>query len=97
MANIHDLTWLPQATVHLDTMVSLFAICNVMIAVFNLVPIAPMAGNRLLQLFVAPETAMRINHYEKPLQILMILLLIFGILQSLIFSVADMIMRLVGL
>ena len=50
-----------------------------------------------LDVFVAPETAMRLTHYEKPLQILMVFLLIFGLLQMLIYPVSRVIMSMVGM
>jgi len=70
-----------------------FARANIGLAIFSLVPIFPMAANKLLHLFVSPETSVRLNHYEKPLQILMFLLLIFGVLQGIIFPIRETIIR----
>ena len=74
----------------------LFAQCNIGLALFNLVPINPLAGSKLLPLFLSPETAVRMNYYEKPLQIIMVIMLMFGLLQALIFPVRDLIIGLVG-
>jgi len=71
----------------------LFARLNIGFALFNLIPIFPMAMNKLLHLFVSPETSMRLNHYEKPLQILLFLMLFFGVIQQLIFPIREIIIR----
>ena len=57
-----------------------FALCNISLAIFNLLPVYPLAGNKLIQLFVAPDVVARMNHYEKPMQIMLILLLAIGVL-----------------
>ncbi|MCL1863480.1 MAG: site-2 protease family protein [Defluviitaleaceae bacterium] len=73
---------------YFNTMVYLFGHLNIRLAVFNLIPVFPMAMNKILHVFVSPDTSMRLNHYEKPMQILMFLLLIFGVLESIISPIA---------
>ena len=73
-----------------------FARCNIGLAIFNLVPINPLAGSKLLPLFMSPEASVRMSYYEKPLQIIMVIMLMFGLLQAFIFPIRDAIIGLVG-
>jgi len=54
-----------------------FAFVNINLALFNLIPVYPMAANKLLLTFSRPDTIARLNHYEKPMQVVLILLLAF--------------------
>jgi Zn-dependent protease len=56
----------------------LFGLLNIRLAVFNLIPIHPMAMSKIIHIFVSPETSMQLNHREKYLQILLFFLIIFG-------------------
>lgn len=73
-----------------------FARFSISLALFNLIPIFPLAMNKLLHLFISPEASMKLNQNEKMLQILLIFLLIFGILQAVIFPIRDFIIRMVS-
>ncbi|MCL2197460.1 MAG: site-2 protease family protein [Defluviitaleaceae bacterium] len=73
---------------YFNTMVYGFGHLNIRLAVFNLIPIFPMGMNKILHVFVSPETSMRLNHYEKPLQILLFLMLIFGLVDMVISPIA---------
>ena len=66
-----------------------FARCNIGLALFNLIPISPFAGSKLLPLFLPPETSVRMSYYEKPLQIIMVIMLMFGLLQAFIFPIRE--------
>ena len=81
---------------YIDAGVVLFARCNIGLALFNLIPINPLAGSKLLPLFLSPETSIRMSYYEKPLQIIMVIMLMFGLLQAFIFPMRDAIISLVG-
>ncbi|MCL2378334.1 MAG: site-2 protease family protein [Defluviitaleaceae bacterium] len=70
-----------------------FAYVNINLALFNLIPIYPMAANKLLLTFSSPDNIARFNHYEKPMQIMLILLLAFGILRGVIEPITNMIVR----
>ena len=74
-------------------MLSHFGFINICIALFNLIPVYPMAANRILLLFCRPENIARINHYEKPMQIILILLLFFGVVSNVLFPIAVWIIR----
>lgn len=71
-----------------------FAQCNVLLALFNLLPVHPLAMSKILPLFVHADTIVKLNHYEKPLQIGLILLLVFGLIGRLFIPVWSMIIHL---
>jgi Zn-dependent protease len=56
-----------------------FAKCNILLALFNLLPVHPLDMSKILHLFVRPDTLVKLNHYEKPMQIILILALVFGL------------------
>ncbi|MCL2225623.1 MAG: site-2 protease family protein [Defluviitaleaceae bacterium] len=70
-----------------------FGTLNIRLAAFNLIPVFPMAANKLLHLFVSPETSMRLNHYEKPLQILLFLLLVFNVVEMVVGPISMIFIR----
>jgi Zn-dependent protease len=69
-----------------------FGELNIRLAIFNLIPIFPLAMNKMLHVFVSPETSMQLNHYEKIMQIVLILMLIFGVLEIFINPIARVLM-----
>ena len=81
---------------YVEAGIILFARTSIGLAVFNLLPVNPLAGSKLLPLFLPPESAIRLTYYEKPMQIIMILMLMLGFLQMLIFPIRDAIIGLVG-
>ena len=86
LRNFSEWTSYPFDTVLI--MLSHFAFINICLALFNLIPVYPLAANRLLLLFSSPENIARINHYEKPMQIILILLLAFGVVPRVIYPMA---------
>ncbi|MDR0273622.1 MAG: site-2 protease family protein, partial [Clostridiales bacterium] len=68
-----------------------FGMLNISLALFNLIPIAPLAMSKIIHIFISPEASMRMNHYEKPMQIILILLLIFGLHSAIIFPITEFI------
>jgi Zn-dependent protease len=68
-----------EADVQWITMLVLiaFAQCNIFLALFNLIPVYPLAGSKILQLYARPDTLVKLNHYEKLTQMLLILALVF--------------------
>jgi Zn-dependent protease len=75
----------------------MFARANIGLALFNLIPIFPMAMSKIIHLFISPEASMRLNIYEKPLQIFLFIFLLFGLVQSLIFPIRNFIIGAVWL
>jgi Zn-dependent protease len=78
---------------YIHVAVQQFALMNFNLAIFNLLPIAPMAGAKLLPLFVNPQTAFTLTRHEKQMQILLIFLLVFGVIQGLISPISSFLMR----
>jgi len=93
----NGIPWLQNVFLWLRDIVLNFARFNVGLALFNLIPIHPMAGNKLIQLFVSPEACARINHFEKPMQILLFILLLFGVVNGLLVPVRESLLRMVWL
>ena len=81
---------------YVEAGIILFARTNIGLAVFNLLPVHPLAVSKLLPILVSPDAAVRMTYYEKPMQIIMILMLMLGFLQMLIFPIRDAIVGLVG-
>ena len=63
-----------------------FSHANFALAVFNLIPVYPMASNKLLHLFVSPDTSMRLTQYEKPLQMILFIAVMLGLVQRFVFT-----------
>jgi len=55
-----------------------FAFININMVFFNLIPVYPLAANKLLLTFSSPDTIAKLNHYEKPMQVGLILMLAFS-------------------
>jgi len=66
-----------------------FAFVNINLALFNLIPVYPLAANKLLITFSSPDNIARFNHYEKPMQIILILLLAFGIIPNMLLPISN--------
>lgn len=75
---------------HMIWFLSAFSRANIAVAVINiLLPVHPFALNRLLPLFVSPETTAKLNHYEKPMQIILMLLLAFDVLSGIVMQIVQ--------
>ena len=73
-----------------------FAISNIALAVFNLIPIYPLDGAKILQLFMRPDQIVRMNHSEKMLQMLLIFMMLFGFLGMMLGPIVNLILALAG-
>jgi Zn-dependent protease len=56
---------------------------NLFLAFFNLLPLPPLDGARIIQGLVKPATALKIDEYSNQAQILLIILLFTGVLRYL--------------
>ena len=74
-------------------LLSHFAFININLALFNLLPVYPLAANKLLVTFSNPENIARINHYEKIMQVGMVILLAFGFIPSVLLPFTHQIIR----
>ena len=70
-----------------------FAVVNINLALFNLLPVYPLAANKLLITFSRPENIARINHYEKVMQVGLIILMVFGFIPNLIGPITNWIIN----
>lgn len=59
------------------------------LAIFNIIPVAPLCGSRILYVFLQPNTAIKISQNEKIFQILLMLFIFMGFIQMFIFPVVD--------
>lgn len=50
---------------------------NLSLALFNFIPVAPLCGNRIMTALMSPNNALKATHYEKILQIILVMLLLF--------------------
>ena len=76
---IHEWRWMPHAPTIGIHMLTHFAAININYALFNLIPVYPLAANKLLITFSSPDNIARLNHYEKPMQLFLIIFMVFGL------------------
>ncbi len=66
---------------------------NITLAVFNLLPVPPLDGSRLLYWLLPPKTAYKISQYERYIALGVMLLLLLGPLSRVINIITTLIMR----
>jgi Zn-dependent protease len=70
-------------------MLYFFARLNTGLAFFALIPVHPLNGVRILQLFLKPELIAKMNQYEKIFQVLLIIMLVLGFVGLLLNPLVD--------
>jgi len=74
---------------------------NIVLAIFNLIPIPPMDGSKILFNLIPPRTYFKIIQYEYILQIILIILLLIGaipmLLNPIVLQIYNFLIKLIGL
>ena len=73
------------------TFLYLFHIANITLAIFNLIPIPPLDGSRILTMFLPPKYYWKLQEYEQYLGIALMLLVLLGSFTGVISSVTGFI------
>jgi len=68
---------------------------NITLAVFNLIPIPPLDGSRIMLLFLPTNTYFKIMRYERYLSIALMIALAFGLLDTPINVVSNFFLRII--
>ena len=80
--------------VYILSFLRITAFYNVTLAIFNLIPVSPLSGAKILALFLKPNAAVAMSRYEKVFQIILLVLVFMGILSAAINPAANFILRL---
>ena len=59
---------------------ALFALLNMSLAIFNLIPLPPLDGSRILSIFLPQKAYFGMMKYERYISLVLMLLLVFGVL-----------------
>lgn len=59
-----------------------YVLVNISLAVFNLLPIPPLDGSRILTAFLSPRAAYLFNRYEREIYFVLLFALFFGVLST---------------
>ncbi len=86
-----------QDTIYYINMIYLFlfyaAVINITLAVFNLIPVPPLDGSRLLCAFLPDRLYFKVMQYERYFMLVILLLLITGVLDIPINFLSDLLLR----
>jgi len=79
----------PEVFIFVRMFLSCLVQANLSLAIFNIIPVAPLCGNKILAAFMSPNEALKIIQYEKIFQIILIMLLFFGVVGELLNPVIE--------
>ncbi len=74
---------------YIKSFISFLIQYNLSLAVFNIIPVSPLCGNRIMTAFMTPNNALKMTHYEKIFQIILVMLMLFGFVGSIINPVIE--------
>ena len=78
-----------ELRLYLITLASTTSVINIGLGVFNLIPLPPLDGSKVLLGILKEETYFKLMQYEQVLSFLLIGMLVFGILDGPLFYVRD--------
>lgn len=78
---------------YVDTMLQYFIIINVSLGIFNLIPISPLDGSKILLFFFPDRIYYKVLEYERYAQGLIFILLLTGILSKPLMAAVDFILK----
>ena len=81
---------------HVGMLLYMFSRISISFAIFNLIPIYPLSGQRILLALASPNLTASLTYYEKPMQFILIILMAFGIIPSFIGNVTHSILILIS-
>lgn len=67
------------------------ALYNVSLAIFNIIPVYPLCGGKILSAFLGPNQSVKMAQYEKIFQLLLMILIFFGFIGNIIQPFVDVI------
>ena len=81
---------------HLGMVLFMFARINISFAIFNLIPIYPLSGQKILTALASPNLVASMTYYEKSLQFILVILMAFGLIPAFIGNITESILMLVS-
>jgi len=82
-----------ETLVYVFSLLRITAFYNVTLAIFNLIPVYPLSGAKLLGVFLSPNASFAMARYEKVFQIILLVLVFMGILNRAIDPAAEFVLR----
>lgn len=82
-----------QTLIYLLPFLWIVASYNMTLAIFNLIPVYPLSGAKILSLFLKPNASVAMARYEKVFQIVLLVLVFMGLLSRVINPAAGFLLR----
>ena len=82
-----------EVLIYLLSLLRITAFYNITLAIFNLIPVYPLSGAKILNQFLKPNASVAMARYEKIFQIILLVLVFTGILNRAIDPAAEFLLR----
>lgn len=79
---------------YLDLFLDKLIIYNISFAIFNIIPVYPLCGNKIMSAFLTPNQIIRMSQYEKIILMLLALSIFMGLLGGILNPIIYMIYKL---
>jgi len=83
MRAVNQMAFTP-ALAYISVSLRITAFYNVTLGLFNLIPVYPLCGEKIIRLFLKPNAAVAMSRYEKIFQIVLMVLIFMGFLNIVI-------------